>query len=139
MGGDWGTVLKVKHWREKFEAKLGLSPTYHQLKISSKRRCFWSFAGKVFGIETNYYIAEVEYREGEEEEDEEDEEVSCQLQNVSYYKITYHQDHHQGSPLLLLRGLFCGVISRQMVKVMISQRMKTKVMKVSLELVNLIY
>jgi len=34
------------------------------------------FAGKVFGIESNYYIAEVEYREGEEEEDEEDEEVT---------------------------------------------------------------
>lgn len=112
---------------------MGLSPTYHQLKISLKRRCFWSFAGKVFGIETNYYIAEVEYREAEEEEDEEDEEVSCQLQNVSYYKVTYHQDHHQCSPLTLLRGLFCCVISRQMVKVMISQRMKTKVMKVSLE------
>lgn len=32
---------------------------------------FW---GKVFGIESNYYVAEVEYREGEEEEDEEEEE-----------------------------------------------------------------
>jgi len=29
----------------------------------------------VFGIENNYYIAEVEYREGEEEEDEDEEEV----------------------------------------------------------------
>lgn len=34
------------------------------------------FTGKVFGIECNYYIAEVEYREGEEEEDEEEEEVN---------------------------------------------------------------
>lgn len=34
-----------------------------------------NFAGKVFGIESNYYVAEVEYREGEEE-DEEDEEVN---------------------------------------------------------------
>ena len=33
-------------------------------------------SGKIFGIESNYYIAEVEYREGEEEEDEEDEEVN---------------------------------------------------------------
>ncbi|XP_001639413.2 radial spoke head protein 4 homolog A isoform X1 [Nematostella vectensis] len=32
---------------------------------------FW---GKLFGIENNYYIAEVEYREGEEEEEEEEEE-----------------------------------------------------------------
>jgi len=40
------------------------------------------FAGKVFGIESNYYIAEVEYREGEEEEDEEDEEV-----NTEYIKF----------------------------------------------------
>lgn len=31
--------------------------------------------GKVLGIESNYYVAEVEYREGEEEEDEEEEEV----------------------------------------------------------------
>uniref|UniRef100_A0A0B7B924 Radial spoke head protein 4 homolog A n=1 Tax=Arion vulgaris TaxID=1028688 RepID=A0A0B7B924_9EUPU len=31
---------------------------------------FW---GKIFGTEQNYYIAEVEYREGEEEEEEEDE------------------------------------------------------------------
>lgn len=127
-------VFKAKqHLRENSEAKLEFSPTYLQLKISLKR-CFWSSPGKVFGIESNYYIAEVEYREGEEEEDEEDEEVrsSCQLfQNVNYFKVTYHQDHHQGSPLTLLRGLFCCVISRQMVKVMISQRMKTKVMKVS--------
>ena len=35
--------------------------------------------GKVFGIECNYYIAEVEYREGEEEEDEEEEEVRTLL------------------------------------------------------------
>lgn len=40
------------------------------------------FAGKIFGIESNYYIAEVEYREGEEEEDEEDEEV-----NTEYIKF----------------------------------------------------
>lgn len=32
---------------------------------------FW---GKVFGTEQNYYVAEVEYREGEEQEDEEDDE-----------------------------------------------------------------
>lgn len=31
--------------------------------------------GKVMGTEQNYYIAEVEYREGEEEEEEEEEEV----------------------------------------------------------------
>ena len=31
---------------------------------------FW---GKVFGREQNYYIAEVEYREGDEEEEEEEE------------------------------------------------------------------
>lgn len=31
--------------------------------------------GKVLGIESSYYVAEVEYREGEEEEDEEEEEV----------------------------------------------------------------
>ena len=35
----------------------------------------WYSIGKVFGIESNYYIAEVEYREGEEEEEEEEEEV----------------------------------------------------------------
>jgi len=33
---------------------------------------FW---GKMFGTEQNYYVAEVEYREGEEEEEEE--EVWC--------------------------------------------------------------
>ena len=33
---------------------------------------FW---GKVFGTEQNYYVAEVEYREGDEQEEEEDEEV----------------------------------------------------------------
>jgi len=32
---------------------------------------FW---GKIYGVESNYYIAEVEYREGEEEEEEEEEE-----------------------------------------------------------------
>jgi len=32
--------------------------------------------GKVLGTEQNYYIAEVEHREGEEEEEEEEEEVS---------------------------------------------------------------
>ena len=31
---------------------------------------FW---GKIFGTEQNYYIAEVEYREGDEEEEEEEE------------------------------------------------------------------
>ena len=36
-------------------------------KFSSVR--FW---GKVFGIENNYLVAEVQYVEGEEEEDEED-------------------------------------------------------------------
>ena len=36
---------------------------------------FW---GKVFGTEQNYYVAEVEYREGDEEQEEEDEEV-CTL------------------------------------------------------------
>ena len=33
---------------------------------------FW---GKMFGTEQNYYVAEVEYREGEEEQEEEEEEV----------------------------------------------------------------
>lgn len=36
---------------------------------------FW---GKIFGTEQNYYVAEVEYREGEEEQEEEEEEVSIQ-------------------------------------------------------------
>lgn len=31
---------------------------------------FW---GKIFGTEQNYYVAEAEYREGEEEEEEEEE------------------------------------------------------------------
>lgn len=31
---------------------------------------FW---GKIFGTEQNYYVAEVEYREGDEEEEEEEE------------------------------------------------------------------
>jgi len=31
---------------------------------------FW---GKIFGREQNYYVAEVEYREGDEEEEEEEE------------------------------------------------------------------
>ena len=34
---------------------------------------FW---GKIFGTEQNYYVAEVEYREGDEEQEEEEEEVS---------------------------------------------------------------
>ena len=46
---------------------------FHELKVI----CSF-FAGKVFGIESNYYVAEVEYREGEEEEDEEDEEVNTE-------------------------------------------------------------
>jgi hypothetical protein len=33
---------------------------------------FW---GKIFGTEQNYYVAEVEYREGNDEGDEEEEEV----------------------------------------------------------------
>lgn len=33
---------------------------------------FW---GKLFGTEQNYYVAEVEYREGDEEQEEEEEEV----------------------------------------------------------------
>lgn len=33
---------------------------------------FW---GKIFGTEQNYYVAEVEYREGDEEQEEEDEET----------------------------------------------------------------
>lgn len=37
---------------------------------------FW---GKIFGREQNYYVAEVEYREGDEEEEEE-EEVSLRFQ-----------------------------------------------------------
>ena len=32
---------------------------------------FW---GKIFGTEQNYYVAEVEYREGEDEEEEEEQE-----------------------------------------------------------------
>lgn len=54
-------------------------------RFLSNKKCFifhWKWlvvinlSGKIFGIESNYYIAEVEYREGEEEEDEEDEEVN---------------------------------------------------------------
>jgi len=40
------------------------------------------FTGKVFGIECNYYIAEVEYREGEEEEEEEEEEVKNSVDKI---------------------------------------------------------
>ncbi|XP_074616257.1 radial spoke head protein 4 homolog A-like isoform X5 [Acropora palmata] len=42
--------------------------------VDSKPLQMVRFWGKVFGIECNYYIAEVEYREGEEEEEEEEEE-----------------------------------------------------------------
>ena len=41
------------------------------------------FTGKVFGIECNYNVAEVEYREGEEEEDEEEEEVKNSVDKIN--------------------------------------------------------
>ena len=41
---------------------------------------FW---GKIFGTEQNYYVAEVEYREGDEEEEEEEEVSIC----MSFKKI----------------------------------------------------
>ena len=41
------------------------------------------FTGKVFGIECNYNIVEVEYREGEEEEDEEGEEVKNSVDKIN--------------------------------------------------------
>lgn len=40
--------------------------------------------GKIFGIESNYYIAEVEFREGEEEDEEEEEEVTNDKSTVLY-------------------------------------------------------
>ncbi|MGL5072508.1 MAG: hypothetical protein ACRC61_14750, partial [Aeromonas salmonicida] len=52
----------------------------HRILLSLKQlvdlqplqRCrFW---GKILGVETNYIVAEVEFREGEEEEEEEEEE-----------------------------------------------------------------
>lgn len=43
--------------------------------------------GKVLGIESSYYVAEVEYREGEEEEDEEEEEV--RKLKISHYSLFY--------------------------------------------------
>ena len=58
---------------------------FHQVqKIKQKlhsldwliKLCWLLPLGKLFGIENNYYIAEVEYREGEEEEEDEEEEVS---------------------------------------------------------------
>lgn len=44
---------------------------------------FW---GKMFGIEQNYYVVEVEYRDGDEEEEEE-EEVNCNLVFEGMYYI----------------------------------------------------
>ena len=40
---------------------------------------FW---GKILGTEQNYYIAEVEYREGDEEEEEEEEVREVRLVTV---------------------------------------------------------
>ena len=37
----------------------------------------------MFGIECNYYIVDVEYREGEEEEDEEEEEVKNSVDKIN--------------------------------------------------------
>ena len=50
------------------------------------------FVGKVFGIESNYYIAEVEYREGEEEEEEEEEEVRWKV--VMLISESKHDDRN---------------------------------------------
>lgn len=48
---------------------------------------FW---GKIFGTEQNYYVAEVEYREGDEEQEEEDEEVNtvCEILTPSTMNMT---------------------------------------------------
>lgn len=46
-----------------------------QCVIEIELLLFCRLWGKVLGTEQNYYIAEVEYREGEEEEEEEEEEV----------------------------------------------------------------
>ncbi|XP_031572967.1 radial spoke head protein 4 homolog A-like [Actinia tenebrosa] len=54
---------------EMFRVFLALKQLVFTKPLQSVR--FW---GKIFGIENNYYIAEVEYREGEEEEEEEEEE-----------------------------------------------------------------
>ena len=41
-------------------------------------------AGKLFGIEANYYIAEAEYQEGEGEEEEEEEGPPQEQVCISY-------------------------------------------------------
>jgi len=43
---------------------------------------FW---GKIFGIEQNYLVAEVEYREGDDEEDEED--VRVDIRFLAWFNI----------------------------------------------------
>lgn len=50
---------------------------------------FW---GKLFGTEQNYYIAEVEYREGDEEQEEEEEEVSL-FEYLCNHLHTYNLIH----------------------------------------------
>lgn len=62
------------------------------------------FTGKVFGIECNYYIAEVEYREGEEEEDEEEEEVNNSDVDKIYCRVHVATTHTLKVMLESLKG-----------------------------------
>ncbi len=49
---------------------------------------FW---GKIFGTEQNYYVAEVEYREGEDEEEEEEE--VCGRSGWKFRSLAIRQYH----------------------------------------------
>ena len=49
----------------------------------------------MFGIECNYYIAEVEYREGEEEEEEEEEEVKNSAEKITAEVIQQQLIHYK--------------------------------------------
>ena len=73
----------------------------HLIETHPLQKCrFW---GKILGVEKNYYIAEVEYREGEEEEEEE--EVILFHKNMKYFrKISLILIFLQYSKILVLNS-----------------------------------
>lgn len=63
---------------------------------------FW---GKIFGTEQNYYIAEVEYREGDEEEEEE-EEVRILFLNLKKTKLLKETRESYDGIIIYYRVIF---------------------------------
>nr|XP_006126946.1 radial spoke head protein 4 homolog A isoform X2 [Pelodiscus sinensis] len=73
-------VMETAFYFEQAGVGLSMDENYHILLalkqlVSTQPIQTCRFWGKILGLETNYIVAEVEYREGEEEEETEEEEV----------------------------------------------------------------